>query len=275
MLRLLLPGPSARVNLFELYSREVRQPGDRPFVRVNMVSTLDGAVAFAGRSGHIGGATDRLLFSVLRSLADVVLVGAGTVRAERYGPVKLPAEAQQMRLQSGQGSVPTIAVVTRSGVIDWESPLFAEGAPRPIVITTAGTATRVRTKGGARADVVSAGTETVDLAVALRALGERRLARVLCEGGPALNSGLAAAQLIDELCLTLSPKLAGWTGPGPLSGWMGREIWPASGAVGGASSVQPQPLPELLELQLAHVLEDDGSLFLRLRAGYRTGSPEA
>jgi hypothetical protein len=88
-LRLLLPEASERVNLFELYSRDVQAPTGRPFVRVNMVSTLDGAVAFSGRAGRLGGPGDKLLFSVLRSLADVVLVGAGTVRVERYGPPRI------------------------------------------------------------------------------------------------------------------------------------------------------------------------------------------
>ena len=100
-LRSLFPEQSERVNLVEMYSRGVEVPEDRSFVRVNMISTLDGATSFAGRSGGLGGPGDKLLFSVLRSLSDLVLVGAGTARAEHYGQAKLPVEVQRMRENRG------------------------------------------------------------------------------------------------------------------------------------------------------------------------------
>ena len=105
-LRSLFPEQSERVNLVEMYSRGVEVPEDRPFVRVNMISTLDGATSFAGRSGGLGGPGDKLLFSVLRSLSDLILVGAGTARAEHYGQAKLPVEVQRMHESRGQRPFP-------------------------------------------------------------------------------------------------------------------------------------------------------------------------
>ena len=280
-MRLLLPEASERVNLFELYSREVHVPAGRPFVRVNMVSTLDGAVAFSGRAGILGGPGDKLLFSVLRSLADVVLVGAGTARVERYGPAKIPLEAQEIRRQRGQAPLPTMAVVTRSGALDWGSRLFTGDGPRPIVIAADDTRADVLASAAGVADVLRTGTGAVDLSSALKALGERGLNHVLCEGGPTLNSGLAAAQLVDELCLTLSPKLAGYVGGGLAGGWLGSAgTWsspseltrgPRGPTLGRAFG--SQPLAQLLDLDLAHVVEEDSFLFLRLRAHYNGGPP--
>ncbi|MGO9660777.1 MAG: pyrimidine reductase family protein [Acidimicrobiales bacterium] len=289
-LRLLLPEASERVNLFELYSRDVRVPPHRPFLRVNMVSTLDGAVAFSGRAGILGGPGDKLLFSVLRSLADVVLVGAGTVRVERYGPAKLPLEAQEIRQQRGQAALPTIAVVTGSGALDWGSRLFTGDGPRPIVITADDTRPEALANAAGVAEVLRSGTGggAVDLASALKALGERGLKHVLCEGGPTLNSALAAAQLVDELCLTLSPKLTGCVGGGLTGGWLGSSrAWsahaePSMGRpfemgrpFGGHLALGAPPLAQLLDLDLAHVVEEDSFLFLRLRARYNGGLPAA
>ncbi len=140
-MRALFPEPSDRVNLVEMYSRAVEVPKDRPFVRVNMIATLDGATSFAGRSGGLGGPGDKLLFSVLRSLADVVLVGAGTARTERYGPVKLPVEVQEMRQAQGQRPRPSIAIVTQSLSLDWALPLSAAVTRGP---SSSRPATRVR-----------------------------------------------------------------------------------------------------------------------------------
>ena len=278
-MRLLLPDASERVNLFELYSRDVQVPADRPFVRVNMVSTLDGAVAFSGRAGSLGGAGDKLLFSVLRSLADVVLVGAGTARIERYGPPKIPLEAQEIRQGRGQAALPTIAVVTRSGALDWSSRLFTGGGPPPIVITAGDTSPDALAGAAGVADVLTAGTGAVDLRAALKALAQRGLNHVLCEGGPTLNTGLAAAQLVDELCLTLSPKLAGCVGGSLTGGWLltggvgSGGTWLVPGEASMGRTFGSQPLTRLLDLDLAHVLEEDSFLFLRLRARYKGGLP--
>src|SRR5258708_22077632 len=100
-----------------------------------MVASLDGAISVQGRAGGLGSEADRHLFRVLRSLADVVVVGAGTVRAERYGPVKLAAELVAARRARGKPDLPPIAIVTRSCQLDWDSPLFTETSVRPMVIT--------------------------------------------------------------------------------------------------------------------------------------------
>jgi riboflavin biosynthesis pyrimidine reductase len=256
-LRSLLPEGTEQVNLVEMYSREVRPPDGRPFVRVNMVSTLDGAIALGGRAGEISGPADRALFFALRSLADLVLVGAGTVRAENYGPIKLPDDVQLARVGRGQNPLPRLAVVTHRVDLDFGSRLFVGSGERPIVIAPGGADARVLAEARMAADVIESGTETVDLPSALAALGDEGISHVLCEGGPKLNESLVAGSLVDELCLTLSPKLALGKVPGLVRGWLQDHT---AGPVG-------QPVAGLLALGLVHVLEEDGFLFLRLRSG--------
>ncbi len=232
-LRSLLPQASDRVNLVEMYSRDLQVPVGRPLVRVNMITTLDGATSFAGRSAGLGGPADKQVFAVLRSLADVIVVGAGTARTEHYGPVKLPPDVQTVREERGQSALPPIAVVTQSLDLDWESGLFGGSGPRPIVIVPGHSGPRELARAGRAAEVLAVGTRSVDLRAALTALGERGMRYVLCEGGPRLNASLVAAQLVDELCLTLSPKLAGSVSGGLLGGWL---------ASGGPRSIA-RPLP--------------------------------
>jgi riboflavin biosynthesis pyrimidine reductase len=261
-LRSLFPEASDRVNLVETYSRRLPAPEGRPMVRVNMIATLDGATEFAGRSGGLVGPGDKLLFSVLRSLADAILVGAGTVRAENYGPARLPLEVQQMREGRGQRPLPPIVVVTRSLDLDWEGRLFSGGEPRPIVLAPRHSSATALAKAGRAADVITTGEDAVDLGSALAALGDRGIHHVLCEGGPKLNSGLAAAGLVDDLCLTLSPKLAGGGGDGLIGGWLSR------GEAGGERKISTSPFTRLLGFDLVHVLEENSFLFLRLRPNY-------
>jgi len=185
-------GPRRAVDPAALYADPARRrPGRaRPWVLANMIASVDGAVAVDGRSGPLGGPTDRAVFSVLRGLADVVLVGAGTVRAERYRPPRRP----ELR----------VAVVSRRLDLDWSSDLFRSG--RAFVVTT--------TEAGPVPDHVEAlraGRDEVDLAAALGELGRRGGEVVLCEGGPSLNGALVVAGLLDELCLTVAPLLVGGT----------------------------------------------------------------
>lgn len=244
-MRALLPMPIDAVDLLETYGDHLSSPpAGRPYVRVNMISSLDGAIAVAERSGLLGGKADRRLFFVLRSLADVVLVGAGTARAEGYGPVRLDPDLVQARLKRGQPPVPRLAVVTRSCNLDWSSSLFTESEVRPIVITIKDAPKKCLSRAGEVADVVLAGGDSVDLGEALSALHERGASNVLGEGGPSLNGYLAAGRLLDELCLTLSPRLAGGDGARVVSG---------------------RTLPWPLEVEMAQLLEEDGFLFLRLR----------
>jgi riboflavin biosynthesis pyrimidine reductase len=254
-LRSLLPEATNQVDLVETYSRELRLPDGRPFVRVNMVSTLDGAIALGGRAGQISGPADRSLFFALRSLADLVLVGAGTARAENYGPVKLAEDVQQARLERGQSPLPRLAVVTHRVDLDFGSRLFLGSSPRPIIIAPGGAHPGALAKARLVADVLATATETVDLPAALSGLGDQGIGHILCEGGPTLNESLVAASLVDEFCLTLSPKLAPGAGEGLVRGWLGNHT---AGPIA-------QPVAGLMGLGLVHVLEQDGFLFLRLR----------
>lgn len=265
-MRALLPEAACRVNLAEVYSRGLPRPLGQPFVRLNMISSLDGAIAVSGRSGGLGGAADRAVFTALRSLADVVLVGAGTARTEHYGPAELAPEVQAARQERGQSRLPSVAVVTRSGDIDWSSRLFgtAGAGPRPVVIAPGTAEAGALAKARSLADLVTAGHSCVDLSSALRQLGERGMNHVLCEGGPQLAASLQAAQLIDELCLTLSPHLAGSSDGLPDGGWLGGP---------GRRAAVPAGPGTLRRLALVHVLEDDGYLFLRLRTPQSTGPP--
>jgi len=242
-MRSLLPPGGGDVDLLDAYAVPPTSPSGRPFVRANMISSFDGAIAVNGRSGGLGGPADHRLFQLLRSLADVVLVGAGTMRTERYGPVRLDDVHRRQREERGQSPVPPIAVVTRSCHLDWTSPFFTEAERRPIVITTADADPDAVARASDAADVIVCGDTGVDLTAALAELGRRGAASVLGEGGPALNGELAAAGLLDELCLTLSPRLVGGTGPRVLAG--------------------PE-LADALSLEVRHLLEDGGFFFLRL-----------
>jgi riboflavin biosynthesis pyrimidine reductase len=250
-----MPETTDQVDLVEMYSRELRLPDGRPFVRVNMVSTLDGAIALGGRAGQISGPADRSLFLVLRSLADLVLVGAGTARAENYGPVKLAEDVQQTRVERGQSPLPRLAVVTHRVDLDFGSRLFVGSGQRPIVIAPGGADPGALSEARLVADVLATGTETVDLPVALAALWDRGIRHILCEGGPTLNESLVGASLVDEFCLTFSPKLATGAGEGHVRGWLGDHT----------AGPMAQPVLRLLDLGLVHVLEEEGFLFLRLR----------
>lgn len=134
---------------------------------------------------------------------------AGTARAEACGPARLDDALVERRLARGQTERPAIAVVTGRLDLDWSGPLFASGAPRPLVVTVGSADADVRRQAGAVADVLVAGDDRVDLPDALRQLRSRGAAVVLCEGGPTLNGQLLAGGLVDELCLTLSPRLIG------------------------------------------------------------------
>jgi riboflavin biosynthesis pyrimidine reductase len=184
-----------------------------------MIASIDGAATDpTGHSAGLGGPADLRVFSAIRAVADVVLAGAGTVRTERYGPARLPPGQQEVRRRRAQSPQPRIAVVTRSLALDLDLPLFRDASDeyRPIVITTTAGLDRVRGHGGASAardlamvaEIVVAGEQSVDWGTALRGLRTTAGAGVvLVEGGPTTNAQLLAADLVDELCLTVSPQL--------------------------------------------------------------------
>ncbi len=241
-MRALFPGPEADVDPVPAYAVPDGVGAARPFVRCNMISTLDGAIALNGRSGMLGGPADRRVFQALRSLADVILVGAGTARAEAYGPALLAPDLREQRERRRQSPVPPIALVTRSGNLDWSSPFFTEAEVRPIVFTTVDCNPGERRRGEEVADFVVAGDARVDPARVLEHFQGAGYRSVLLEGGPGLNADVVHAGLLDELCLTLSPRLVAGDGPRVLA---------------GAELVSP------LELAMVHLLEEEGFLFCR------------
>lgn len=207
-----------------------------PYVRVNFVSSADGAVSVEGRSAGLHSPADLQIFRTLRLLCDVVLVGAGTVRAEDYGGAKHPT--------LGGSAPPPIAVVTGSADLDPAARLFTETTVAPIVLTTADA------PAGRREAIGAAGGEVVLLdgltpRTVLAELGRRGLHRVLCEGGPGLFGDFLAAGAVDELCLTVAALAAGGT-----SGRIAR----------GPAGAAPSPL-DLVGV----IRDDDGTLLLRYR----------
>lgn len=223
----------------DVYSAVVRRPHtDRPYVVMNMIESLDGTIAVDGLSGGLGGPADKRVFAAIRAVADMILVGAATVRAEGYGPARLNDALREARRARGQADVPGIAVVSASLDLDYTTPLFAES--RPLVLTGAHADPTRRAAAEAHADVVSAGTEGVEPAVALAVLRDRGTDVVLCEGGPSLNGQMVAAGMIDEVCVTVAPFLLGGDGPRISGG---------------------KPLP-VTRLAINHVLEEDGYVFL-------------
>jgi riboflavin biosynthesis pyrimidine reductase len=178
-----------------------------------MVQSIDGAITVDGRSGPLGGPADHAVFLANRSLADIVLVGSGTVRTEGYGPAQLIPELRTARAADGQPPVPPIAVVSQSLTFDWDSPFFTAAIERPIVITTLDAPEERIRRADRVADVIRAGAGEVDIADAIRQLGDRGASLVVCEGGPTLNAHALAAGVLDEICLSMAPQLVAGDGP--------------------------------------------------------------
>ncbi len=224
-----------------LYAEDQREAWpDRPWVVSNMVSSVDGATAVGGRSSSLGGPGDLAVFRALRGVADLILVGAGTARAEDYGPVRLPSTIVERRVARGRAPVPRLAVVSGSLDFDLGARLFTAD---PIVITAEGANEGRRRELEAVVDLVVTPGERVDLTFAVAVLRRRGFDVVLAEGGPGINGQLAARGLLDELCLTIGPLLAGGDS---------RRI------LAGVESFDP-PIP----MRLDRVLVADGELLCR------------
>ena len=217
-----------------------------------MVESVDGAISLDGLSGGLSSEADKAVFSYLRSLADVVLVGASTAREEGYNPPKLPPHRVAERVARGQRPLPQIALISASLKLDWDSSLFGVDPardpqpPRPIVICPEDTDPKHLTKARVVAEVITAGQGRVDVTKALTQLHENGTRLVLCEGGPGINGQLLKADLVDELCVTLSPALVGG---------LGRRI---------SGSDEPH---EAIALELLTLAEAGGMLLLRYRVG--------
>jgi len=226
------PEPQAELTDEELGSLYAF-PTEGRWIRANMVSTLDGAMRGPdGGSRSINTAADQRVFSIARLAADVTLVGAGTIRAEDYRPSLRP-----------------IAIVTSRLDLPLTLRLFAERTdahPRPLVMTTAEAAGRAPEELATAADLIPCGSVSVDLALVIEELVERGLKHINCEGGPGLLGDLAAAGLLDELLLTLSPALLGGG--------------PSEHILNVTGGLQPA-----LRLTTAHVLSEDGTVLIRAR----------
>lgn len=238
-------------ELAEAYAYPAAHPsapeGTRePWLRANMVSTLDGAAQHDGRSQPISGAADMRIFGTLRGLADVVIVGAETVRKEGYRPARAREEFAALREAAGQAPAPAVAVVSASLDLDFSLPLFTSPLVPTLLLTGAAAAPdRVATAEKAGARVVIAGDGMgVDPARAVRALADCGHTRLLTEGGPRLLGQLVAAGVLDELCLTVAPMLTAGD---------------AQRIAGGPSVTVPQ------RFELVSLLEEAGFLFSRYR----------
>jgi riboflavin biosynthesis pyrimidine reductase len=242
-LRQVFPACQDEPSLAALYAYP-----DGQWLRANMVSSVDGAASLEGASAPLSSDADRRVFALLRALSDVILAGAATARTERYRPAR--SHELWRDLRAGRPPTPPIAVVSARLDLDPAAPLIADAPPhaRTIVITTAGAPAGRRAELARHADIIVAGDKTVDLKAAVSALAERGHRHMLAEGGPHLLAQLAGAGLMDELCLTIGPLMAG---PG------------ASRIVAGAPRSGTGPAAPPLPLTLAHVLEDDSFLLCR------------
>ena len=234
------PGPTSVGQQLDGLELGAEAHDHRPYVITNFAITLDGRATIHGRSGAIGSDTDTQMLVGLRTKVDAVLIGAGTLRTERYGRIVPDPDQRARRERDGLPSDPLAVVVSGRLDIPWDAPLFTEGGGRVLIFTVSETEppdTRtplglVRHEG------------RVDLSAVLTHLrAEHGVRALLCEGGPSLHGQLIEAGLVDELFVTHAPKLAGGEGPGLVA-----------------------HLPELERpLELAWLLEHHGELFARYR----------
>jgi riboflavin-specific deaminase-like protein len=226
-------------QLAELNLKELAHP-DRPYLILNFATTLDGRAAIDGRSGSIGSAADAEMLQRLRTRVDAVMIGAGTMRAERYGRIVSDPELRSYRERTGLAEDPLAVIISNRMELPWDAGLFTDGGGRVVIFTaseedppeTVTPLTVVRHPDG------------VELDSALGWLaGDRGIRSVLCEGGPTLHGRLREGGLADELFLTIAPKIAGGEGPRILEG----------------------ALADVDEVELAWLLESKSELFARYR----------
>ncbi|HEX5543090.1 MAG TPA: pyrimidine reductase family protein [Micromonospora sp.] len=220
--------------LIKLYDRT-----EDPSLRVNFVTSIDGAVELDGYSAGLSNEPDKRVFGMLRMLCDALVVGAGTLRQEQYRALRLDERRRAWRREQGLAEFPTLVVVSRSLDLDPAQAAFADAPVRPLVLTH--TAASVPAELAKVTDVIRAGDTDVDLRLALAELRARGYRQLLSEGGPYLFGSLTSADLVDEVCLTVSPLLAG----------------------AGAGRITAGPPSAPRHLPLRHVLAAEGMLMLR------------
>jgi 5-amino-6-(5-phosphoribosylamino)uracil reductase len=217
-------------------------PADRPYTVVNFVATADGSATFKGRSGPIGDDGDRAMFHALRENVDAVLAGTGTLSVERYGRILGKAERRERRVAAGRAPEPLACVISRSGRLPLEIPLFAEPEAQIVVFSPQ------PVEGSSVAATIHHeaydGTAAEPLTSVMRTLRRNYdVGSLLCEGGPSLFGALLEERLVDELFLTLAPKLAGGSA--------------------GPTVATGLPLEDLAPLRIRWLLERQDSLYLR------------
>lgn len=242
MLHRLYPTPGPVEDSLDLVLGEERSRPDRPWVMLNFVTSIDGATAVGGRSTPLNDEDDKMLFGALRAAADVIVVGAGTVAAESYGPVRLDEERRNRRVERGRSPVPVLAIVSGTLSVDPEARVFSDSDYKPMIITGPEANPGKLALIGDAADVVILEEVTAPAIVAhLGAVGV-----LLCEGGPTLAGQFVAAGLVDEIDLTKAPLVVGGE---------------SKRLVHGVVAEPP------MEMRLDRVLVGDRSVFLRyLRA---------
>ncbi|APA99868.1 pyrimidine reductase family protein [Nocardia seriolae] len=243
-----------RDDLVELYAYPVEPKV--PYVRFNFVTSIDGAVSVDGRSGGLGTPADKKVFALLRDLSDVVLVGAGTARAEHYGAAHTDSELRRRLCREGcggdaDGTPPRIAVVTARAALDPGSKLFTDRGARPLVLTTAAASGENKKRlADAGAEVIEVGENRCAAAGIRTRLDALGLRRVLCEGGPSLFGEFLTAGAVDELCLTVSPQLVG----------------------GSAGRIAVSPMAAPSPMRPRHLLLDtDGTILTRWERAHTRG----
>jgi riboflavin-specific deaminase-like protein len=240
--RRLLPNPGPATVIEQLDSLDLASlaPAERPYVVTNFALTVDGQATIAGRAGPIGSRTDTEMLMELRSCVDAVMIGAGTMRVERYGRMVPSEERRERRERRGRAHDPLAVIVSATLELPWDAGLFADGGG-PVLIFTSSERDAPKTASPLR---VVRHRDRVDLAAAFAHLRrEHGVRALLCEGGPRLHGELIEAGLVDELFVTHAPKLAGGIGPGLVEG-AGERV---------------------RELELVWLLEEDGELFGRYR----------
>jgi 5-amino-6-(5-phosphoribosylamino)uracil reductase len=213
--------PPEPIDVDALVAAESRPaPAGRPWVATNMVASVDGAIEVDGVSGPLGSPADRAVFSAMRAVADVILVGAPTATAERYRHHR-PTDAQRAaRTARGQAPAARVAIVSSRADVDLSLPVLAEPDPAapPVLLVSGAAPAERRAAAEATAEVIATGTDRVDVTAALAELARRGASVVLLEGGPRLNAVLVDADLVDEWNLTVSPTLVGGGGPRAVAG---------------------------------------------------------
>jgi len=238
----LLPDPGETTVAEQLHTLDLKPLAlpERPYLILNFATTLDGRAAIQGRSGAIGSKVDTEVLQRLRTRVDAVMIGAGTMRAERYGRIVSDPDLRAYRERTLLTHDPLAVLISNRFELPWDAPLFTDGGGQVVVFT----ASEEEPPETATPVSVVRHPEGVELSAALKwLLDERGVKSVLCEGGPTLHGRLREEDLADELFLTIAPKLAAGEGPHILEG----------------------ALPDVVDLELAWLLEHEGELFARYR----------